>query len=185
MRRFLDDIKTDINNKVGLGLNLTGEDAKAFLIDMVDSLTQDEAGIYGTVNTDLNLTTTFQSIRAGFTAQEGSDNDFLKPDETTGEIKTSATAGYTYNITARVAFEVSNNKDYEFCILRDGLPVGFVDRITGAGHNDFATANLGYVEISAPAGAVYTIGARVIETTDVLTINQVILGAEIVPTENP
>lgn len=187
-RRFLDDIRSDIvtlmpDNNIGA---ITPAITRGILTDMVDSTVQDEGAISANAPT-LGIATTdsFTQLTTPYAQNAGGDGDFITPDQINGEITTSSTAGFTYSLIGSIAFEGSANDPFEFVILEDGSPVGFITRETGEGNNDPVSSYVRTLIDAAPADAVYSIGVRTPEGNNTIDILDIELVAIIQPTNNP
>ena len=185
-RLFLDDVRSDIVTQLQPAANTTGPELSALLINLIDSSIQDECGITGDVLTPFATTVAWQSIAVGFTTDIGGDGDFLKPNFATGEIITSVTAGFTYEIELFASFEdLANGQRVDFSVLENGVPVGFLSANQGEGNDDPVTATAKQIEISASSNAVYTIGIRTPQGANNLDILSLALVVTIQPTNNP
>ena len=184
-RKFLDQIKTDMETI--LPDNLTNEvspaDIRTVITDVMDSTKQDEGVISGGAVGVAPLDGVFQSL-ASFDTEEGDDAIFLKLNAAAGQIQTASTAGYTYQISAKIAFDAGNN-NLEFTIGMNGTPIGFITRDEGAGNNDQVTIQVGYFSRSTPADAVFTLMVRAVDGSANLNVVETALAAVIWPTNNP
>ncbi len=186
-RRFLDDIKEDIaqlwpNNITGA---ISPADLRGPVLDMVDSLKQDECELEGSAPTvGLALTGTFVSLTTVFDGESGGDGVFLKPDFANGVIVGATTAGFSYLITGDITVEANNNETIELVVGVNGVPTGFIGALTGNSNNDLSVSISHFVRTSE-SDAVYTLMARAADGAATIDIQEASMIAIIWPTNNP
>ena len=183
-RIFLDDWETNATNLLQTDAGVTGPQLRGLLIDLKDSLKQDEAAIVVTTDKPLTTTASFVAI-TGYDGEVGDDGVFLKTDTAGGIIETATTAGFTYDLKVQLSFEVDNNADYEFAILVDGSPTGFIGSITGSGNDDLQSISLDSIVLSASSDSQVQIGLRSLAGGDDITIKRAVLITIIQPTNGP
>ncbi|AUR97446.1 hypothetical protein NVP1239O_10 [Vibrio phage 1.239.O._10N.261.52.F6] len=186
-RRFLDDIRAEINTYLVAGGDTTASELNPTLIDMLDSTIEDESAIFSLVQTD-NVPTTTEWTKINTTVyggSQGGDGVFLKPDFANGQIVTNTVAGFSYNVGAAISFEGQANTRFDFRLLKDGIPVGIIDIQTGEGNNDPITANPRAYIPSADSDAVFSVGVRSPDGANNIDIISAVLYATILPTNNP
>ncbi len=203
MRRFIDDIRSDIAANQVLISNtiynnntkdISGSDIQApllaigdLMVDMCDSTIQDEGNIYGNTEVeDVSLNGDWLSLDAGFfTSGDGDDGEFLNVDVANGTITSTSTAGYSYLVLASVTMQAGGQELVEFAIGLDGAPVGFIRQIEGDGTNDGVSGYLRYFSRTTPANGVWTIMARAEDGSATIDIPRIELDVVILPTNNP
>lgn len=186
-RRFLDDVRDDLNTLLVTGGETKADEIRPLLIDMIDSTIQDECAIASVVQTD-NIATSPAWLKLNttiFGIDIGGDGVFLKPDFSAGEITTSTTAGFSYDVGAAISFEGQANTRFDFQLLKDGVPVGAIDIQTGQGNNDPITALPRAYIPSADSDAVFSVGVRSPDGANTVDVISAILYINILPTNNP
>lgn len=184
-RQFLDDLRTRIvnelpDNSVGL---ITPEIMRDLTRDIIDSTVQDEGAINGPGQTGVALTGTYQNL-GGYSSSQGGDGTFVKLDVGLGQIVTATTAGFTYEVLAAVSFEGSTNDEYEFAIGINGAPGAYQPSVTGRGPGRPSSVYLRAYQTSLPSDSVITVMARSPDNATI-DVTDIILGAIILPTNNP
>jgi hypothetical protein len=185
-RRFLDDVRADIHAiiKTNGNAEITGPLLNGLMIDMIDSTINDECALIQTTDEAYVTSITFEPID-NYDSSVGGDGDFLTPDILLGTIKSSPTSGWTYDVEGQISFIAQNNADYEFTMLRNGAPSGFLASITGTGNNDLQTLSVNTTILSNVADNFVSLGFRSITGGNSITITNVVLKAVIKPTNNP
>jgi hypothetical protein len=187
-RRFLDNIRTELDALLVTGGATTALELKPLLIDMIDSTVQDESAIASnTPSLAIPTAVAFTPLTAGiYDLSVGGDATFLKLDVAGGTVTTASTAGFTYEFEGKISFtDIGSNQAIDFSILADGVQVGFIAAMTGGGGSRARTAAFSHIQLSAGANAVYTIGVSTpagVSTIDILSVG---LTAMITPTNNP
>jgi len=187
-RRFLDDIRAAIDaqmpdNTVGA---ITPAIMRTTLKDMIDSTIQDEAFIYGTTPTQINLTAAWVPVPVSFFQyQLGGDPDFLKINLATASITTAATAGFTYEAIAIVNMEAAQNNEAEFAIAINGVVSGLRVEVVGRGPGRSVNGIARDLSVSTPSNAVYTLMARAPSGGVSAILVSAGLAVTVLPTNNP
>lgn len=102
-RRFLDDIRSDMAALYVPGGGIAAVDEGALMLDMLDSVIQDECVIFGQTPVPAHPTTTaYVSIGVGYTDTVGGDATFLKANALSGEIQGATTPGFTYSLKGQI-----------------------------------------------------------------------------------
>ena len=186
-RRFLDDVRADLNAQLVAGGKTTADELRPLLIDMIDSTIQAECAIFSTQQTDnVQTTTAWTKINTTvFGASIGGDGVFLKPDFASSEIVTNTVAGYSYVLGASISFEGQSNTRFDFILLKDGAPVGIIDIQTGEGNSDPITANPRAYILSADSNAAFSVGVRSPDGANDIDIISAVLYINILPTNSP
>lgn len=185
-RRFLDDIRADIATL--LADNTTGDispaDLRLVMLDIISSTIQDECLIVSTAPTlGISLTDSFSVLNV-FQDSVGGDLEFLKPNVNNGSIVLSATPGWSYNIRAAVSLTANQNELVEFCILRDGVPALHRPDVNGAGGSRANSVVIFGSTLSNTANEVIQIGARAVDGSGDIDVQDAILEVTIMPTNN-
>jgi hypothetical protein len=183
-RRFLDDVRADLSAQLVTDGDTTAPQLLSLLIDTIDSTINDESALVIDIDVPLVTTTAFVPI-INYDTVIGGDGDFLTPDAVAGTIKSSATAGFTYDLFGQVSFIATNNARYEFVMLRNGIESGFVAAVTGTGVSDSMTLSVDTTVLSNLSNNTVSLGLRSIVGGDAITLTQVVLKAVVKPTNNP
>lgn len=187
-RRFLDNIRADMALLYVPGGGIAAVNEGALMLDMLDSVIQDEAVIASnaaslavpTTTSYLPLTTDIYDVGVG------GDDDFITLDVINGTVTTSSTPGFTYELEGKVSFaDLGSNVKINFSVLVNGVQAGFVAELTGGGGTNPRTASFSHVVLSALADAVFTIGVQTPDVADTIDINSIALSCTIQPTNNP
>lgn len=187
MRRFLDDVRDDINNMIVSGGGLLATELAPLMIDMIDSTIQDESALSSVTETLAQpIGTGWTPVAAAvFDTSVGGDAEFLKVSLPTGSIETASTAGFTYRATGLLSFQdIGSNVSIEFSILKNGQQAGFIAAMTGGGNNRARSASFQHVDLSAGEDDLYTIGVRCPDGVQDIDIISIGLGLSILPTNN-
>lgn len=187
-RRFLDDIKADIDTIfVAEGGMRVETEHKPILLDIIDSLKQDEGGIYGlTTVPSVAVTATYSALTSIYEAQAGGD-DFIIPDFAAGTVAAGTTAGFTYTVFASLSFEGSNNDQFDFTVLADGAPLGVGESVTGRGTGNGrpVPVNIRTGILSTPADTVFALAIKSPDGNSNINVLSGSLYIVIEPTNNP
>ncbi len=186
-RKFLDDIKTDINTLWADNItgNISPADLRGPIIDSIDSLKQDEGQIASTAPTiGLVLTGTFQDLITTYDIESGDDGSFLKTFFASGQIQSSATPGFSYQCVGRVTVEAANNETIEFSVGINSVPIGFIGALTGNANNDLSV-DFSHFERAASANDNFTLMARAADGAATIDIQAILMTLIIWPTNNP
>lgn len=185
-RRFLNNVRTDLNTVLVTGGDTTADELRPLLIDMIDSTIQDECAIYSTVpHAGVSVGTSWTKINNDtYDTSRGGDGVFLKPSFASGDIETASTAGFSYNVIATISFYGGNNDMYEFSIGENGTPVGATSSITGQGVNTLVSTTVFYQINAAPSDALYSLYAQSSVASDTIDIASCQLQVTVVPTNN-
>lgn len=186
-RRFLDDIRGDLTAQLVTGGDTTAPALNALLLDMIDSVIQDES-IIASNTTSLAVPTAiaWQPLTTGiYDIEVGGDGNFLKPDVINGFIETISVLGFTYEVEAKINFaDLGSNTEIDFSILNNGVPVGFVASLTGGGGSRPRSASFSHIDLSTVANSQFTIGVQTIGGVNTIDIISVGLTLTIQPTNN-
>lgn len=188
-RRFLDDIRDDINgfmadNSTG---NFTLAEDRTIRLDMLDSLKQDEASVNGSSPVSFNVTSVFQVMQLVYDSSNGGDAEFLKVDLPNGVIVLNTTPGFSYRVAAEISMEGINNTHYDFAIGIDGVPGNFISQITGNGvaqGRPISTSAVRFVP-TANADAVISFMVKSPDGASTITVNSIGMLVAVIPTNNP
>ena len=168
-RRFLVDIISDVNSLLADNIDgdISPQDLRTPLLDMIDSLKQDEASISATGST-LGLATTvaLADLTSVYDAQNGGDGDFLQPVFGSGTITGTDVAGFSYSITGAISVAATNNVAISLSVGVNGLQEGFVARHEASGATEYYTVGVRLFVNSAAADDVFTL---MIATPDGIT----------------
>ena len=186
-RRFLDDIRAEINGYLVTDGNTTADELRLSLIDMIDSTINDECAIFTTAPTlGIDVTDDWTKVNSTvYDGDQGGDGSFLIPSFATGDIETSSTAGFTYTIICSVSFEGDTGDRYDFTITENDIPIGLAVSENAEGNNDPVSATIYHQVKSAPSGAKYALAIRSQNATDQIDIISCQLNVTIQPTNNP
>ena len=187
-RRFLDDIRNDVTTILVTNGETTAAEMRGMMLDMLDSTIQDEAVIASNVpSLAVPTAITFIPLTTGiYDAEVGGDADFITVDIINGTIKSSTTAGFTYELEGKVSFQdLGVNTPINFAILRNGIQQGFIAEMTGGGNNRPRTASFSHVVLSAESDAIFTIGVQTPNGVQNIDINSIAMSCTIQPTNNP
>ena len=186
-RKFLDTVRSDISAQLQTNANTTGLELNAVLQDLIDSSVQDESAIAGTTPVLSFVTSTaWTEIDEGYTVDVGGDAEFLFPNFASGQIQTSNTAGFTYNIRAQISIaDLGNNVPVEFTLLANGVPTGFIATTAGRGNNRPLTVSFSGIKLSGVANEVWSVGVATPNAADTIDIFSISMSVTILPTNNP
>ena len=187
-RRFLDDVRADLTALLVTGGATTAPELNALLIDTIDSSIQDESVIASNAPSLAVATAiAFAPLTTGiYDVEVGGDASFLIPDIVNGNITTSSTAGFTYELEGKVSFnDLGANIAIDFCILKNGVQEGFIAELTGGGGTRSRTASFSHITLSAGASDVFQIGVQTPVAVNTIDINSIALSCTIQPTNNP
>lgn len=201
-RRFLDDIRADVNtlknraatdfpdNNIGsitpAVLRTYQEDSMTLRIDEIDSQKQDEAFLIATtdqlnVSIGANWTTlTTYDVASG---DDSAGQGFLKVNQAGGIITTKDVSGWTYKAAAFVSFEGAGNVRYDLAIMANGVPVGFIGSTTGEGAADPVSVAATHTDPSTQANTEFSIAMKTDSAGDI-DIFSAVLEVTIMPTNN-
>ena len=186
-RRFLDDVRSDINtlfadNIIGA---ITPARLRTSLRDIIDSTIQDEGVIsISAPITGVVLPSTFTNL-TGFVNTLGGDGTFIKLEPSNNRIVTAATAGFTYTVFAGLSFEGVNNEEVEFAIGYNGVQGDYTPIATARGLGRPLALQIRGLTLSAAANTNLTFMARAVDGTATIDILDMYLAAIINPTNNP
>ncbi len=187
-RRFLDDIVIDINTLLADNIagDISAADLRGPLLDMMDSLKQDEAELVSTGSTDgLATTVAFANLDTVYGAQVGGDGLFLKPTFAQGTIITNTLPGFGYSITGQINIAGSNNVQILLAVGVNGLPVGFVSTLESTSLGEFETVSVRHFLRTAAADDVITLMLATPDGTSSVNISDAQMAVVIQPTNNP
>lgn len=196
-RKFLDVVRSNITSRMPDNADslIDAADVRENVLDMVDSLTQDEAGLTNvTDNTiTLNLTDAWTILNNTNTAPVitydtpvGGDADFLKVDQAAGTITSSATAGYTYEALGAVTVNSAANEVIEATIGVDGAPGDLIGSNVGSAGSRAESIFLRRYLPSTPANSAFSIMVRAPDgSASNVEITTRSFGVIVLPTNNP
>jgi hypothetical protein len=190
MRRFLDDVRQDINDiiKTNGNAEITAPLLNGLMIDMVDSTIQDESVIASNIPSGpIPTTTTFTPLTTGiYDESSGGDGNFLKPDPINGEVVSGPIAGFSYTVRGLVSIsDTQNNRLINFVILKDGVPAGFISQNVGRGNGKPTSLSIEHYSLSTPSNTVYQIGVETPDGANTVDILSIGLSLTIQATNNP
>ena len=187
-RIFLDDLRAAAtalfaDNTAG---DISPADLRGVMLDTIDSTIEDEGGIYSVTPTlAIPTAVAYAELLNIYTTDVGGDGTFLIPDFTLGTVTTSATAGFSYEVSAQLSFEGANNTQYDFTIMHDGVAVGVGESVTGRGSGRPVGVNITSLSLSTPASAVVTLAVQSPDGVSTIDILKASLFTIIKPTNNP
>jgi hypothetical protein len=188
-RRFIDDIKNEINTL--MADNASGDFTlamdRSIRFDMLDSTVQEEATILSNHVESLGypVTGSYALLSSVYNETIGGDGTFLIVNESAGQITTTVTPGFTYFGLVALSIQGPNNADYLFTISENGVQIGYQAAVTSTGGTNRLSMSFPLEVNAAPASASYGVsimspnGAA---TVDILDIN---FRLAVLPTFNP
>jgi hypothetical protein len=127
-RRFLDDIRTEINAQIvsnGAGA-ITALVLNPLMIDTIDSCIADEAKLRRDAEQLTVPLTAAYTTPIVYDYSEGGDGSFLIVNEAAGTITSSYTPGFSYGFTLGVNIIGTLNARYYLSGMVDGVQQGFI-----------------------------------------------------------
>lgn len=186
-RKFLDTVRSELTAQLATSNLTTAPQLDVVLQDLIDSTIQDESAIIGETPV-LGFVTAagFTEIDNAFTVDVGGDGSFLIPNALSGQIQTSAIAGYSYSIKAQISIaDMTNNTPVEFSLMSNGVETGFVATLNGQGNGRPMTASFSGLKLSGLANEVWSIGVSTPNGANTIDILNASLSVTILPTNNP
>jgi hypothetical protein len=185
-RRFLDNVRSDINTQIVTNANgdITAVVLAPLMIDTIDSCVIDQSKLIKNVPEAAVALTTVYTQPIIYDLQEGGDAVFLKVNLGAGSITTNVTAGFTYNVELFISFIGVNNTRYDASFMIDGVPFGIAVSAIGFGAGDPSLLTISGTELSAASNSTITIGLKADLAGDI-DIEAAVLKVDIAPTNNP
>jgi hypothetical protein len=185
-RRFLDDVRADINNTIVANIvgDIGADDLRPLMIDTIDSSISDESRL---------LRTTFvAAVPVGLTytspvtydVAEGGDATFLKVNQGAGTITTATVAGFTYDVYMVITFVGTQNVRFDCSFMLNGVNTGLQISGIGFGNDDPTTIQIQSTSLSTATDSVIELGIRA-DLAGTIDILQAALRVDILPTNNP
>lgn len=211
-RRFLDDIRTDIDTNdqyridniyTNTDESISGDTVGVWMqaavqiqADMLRSLADSEALLSGSTTTSFPITDTWVNLSDAllgsgsmFDIAIGDDSageGFLKIDMPSGTITGKDVAGYTYNAIGALGVDAGTNEVIEVAIGLNGSPnTAFVGSVIGTGGVREQSVYVERYTLSAPANAVYSLMVRAPDGAATIQVTPRNWGLAVKPTDNP
>lgn len=196
-RRFLDDLRTLVNNRIpdnDVGA-IDAADVRENMQDVIDSCIQDEAGLtHSTAPTmTVNLTSTWVSIDdlldppvIAYDTVIGGDPTFLIVNQANGSITSASTAGFTYEALGTITVNSTAGEIIEAAIGLDGAPGELIASNVGSAGTRPESMFLRRYIPATPASSVFTLMLRAPDGAATgVNITTRSFGVIVLPTNNP
>jgi hypothetical protein len=185
-RRFLDNVRSDINTQIVTNANgdITAVVLAPLMIDTIDSCVIDQSRLIKNVPEAAVALTTVYTQPIIYNESEGGDATFLKVNLGAGSITTNVTEGFTYNVEMFISFIGINNTRYDASFLVNGVPTGITVSTIRSGADEQSLLTLTGTALSAASNSTVTIGLKADVAGDI-EILAAVLRVDIAPTNNP